>query len=124
MKRVGTMRRDLLLLVVVVGLALCALGLQRILARPAAYALVTIDGAEVARLPLTVPTTRTFQTEEGFNIVEVADGTIRVREADCPDLRCVRQGPITRTGEVIACVPHGLLIALEGGQGGVDAVSQ
>ena len=85
---------------------------------------MTVDGAEVARLPLAVPTARTFQTEAGYNAVEVADGAIRVREADCPDLRCVRQGPIARTGEVIACVPHGLLITLEGGQGGVDAVSQ
>ena len=63
-------------------------------------------------------------TKDGQRVPEVSLDPIRVREADCPDLRCVRQGWIALSGEVIACVPHGLLITLEGGRGGVDAVSQ
>ena len=124
MKRAASLRRDLLILAVVAALSLAALAAQRMLARPGAYARVTADGAEVARLSLTAAATQTIRTGNGFNVVEVADGAIRVREANCPDLRCVRQGPIRRQGEVIACAPHGLLIVLEGGEDGVDAVSQ
>ena len=36
-------------------------------------------------------------------------------EANCGDHTCVRTGEIFRDGETIVCLPHKLVIAVEGG---------
>ena len=42
--------------------------------------------------------------------------------ADCPDQVCVRQGAVRYNGESIVCLPHKLVVSVEGGQGsGIDA---
>lgn len=48
--------------------------------------------------------------EKDYNIVEVKDGYVSVTEADCADLICVRTGKIQNQGDVIACLPHKLII--------------
>jgi len=61
----------------------------------------------------------------GRNVIEVSADAVAVTWSDCPSQICVRTGQITRPGEVIACLPHRLLITLEGGRPteDVDAVS-
>lgn len=80
----------------------------------AAYeALVIVDGATYRRIPLVSGAPRetfTVETAGGKNIIAVENGAIAVIDADCPARVCVRQGPISRPGEVIACLPHRLLI--------------
>lgn len=49
-------------------------------------------------------------SEIGYNLIRVKDGAVMVVQADCPDKVCVHTGPISREGEVIACLPHGLII--------------
>lgn len=48
--------------------------------------------------------------EIGRNLIRVEDGTVMVVRADCPDKVCVHTGPISQEGEVIACLPHGVII--------------
>ena len=48
--------------------------------------------------------------EIGRNLVREEDGTVMVAQADCPDKICVHTGPISQEGEVIACLPHGVII--------------
>ena len=57
-------------------------------------------------------------TPEDYNIIEVSDGTVRVREADCPDGICIFWGAVS-SGE-INCLPHRFKIALGRGGGGTD----
>lgn len=54
-------------------------------------------------------------TEYGHNIVHVEHGAISVTEADCPDQICVHQGKLTGSGIPIICMPHRLVIEIEGG---------
>lgn len=58
----------------------------------------------------------------GVNRIEVERGRIRVADADCPDGVCVRQGWISTSAAPIACLPHGLIIEIAGGEEAVDAV--
>jgi hypothetical protein len=37
-------------------------------------------------------------------------------EADCPDGLCVKQHKIDKTGQTIVCLPHRVVIEIEGGQ--------
>ena len=73
-------------------------------------AVLKVDGVIVRELDLTTEKTFAVKSGGGKNIVEIKNGAIRVIEADCPDKICVRRGAIKNPGEIIACVPHKVLI--------------
>jgi len=89
-------------------------------------AVVTLDGAEVHRVDLSQVTQGyqlSFTGESGVtDVVEVAPGKIRVRQADCPDQVCVHQGWISTGVAPVVCLPNRLVIEITGGEGGADAV--
>ena len=81
-------------------------------------AVISIDGEEVDRIDLsrvTEPYYIDIDTDVGRNIVEVSPGAIAVVYADCPDQICVHQGQLTGGGIPIVCMPHRLVIQIEGG---------
>ncbi len=85
-------------------------------------AVVTLDGREVCRVDLATLTegyTVSYTGEGGItNVVEFAPGGVRVREADCPDQVCVRQGWIKTGVAPIVCLPNRLTIKITDGQPG------
>ena len=80
-----------------------------------AYAVIYIDGEEFERLPLDEDIEFPVATKAGENIVVISGGKVSVTEADCPDKLCVKQGKIDRQGETIVCLPHKLVVEIEGG---------
>lgn len=48
--------------------------------------------------------------EEGWNTVRIADGAVEVTAADCSNQICVEHDPVSRAGEQIVCLPHGLVV--------------
>ena len=50
----------------------------------------------------------------GVNTIRIGDGKVRVESADCPGQDCVKQGTISQPGEEIICLPHRLVIRIEG----------
>ena len=61
----------------------------------------------------------------GTTVVAVRDGAARVISSPCPQQICVRMGPARRAGEVIVCVPNGVVVELAGeGHGRVDAITR
>lgn len=54
------------------------------------------------------------ETEMGVNTILVEPGQISVRSADCPDQLCVRQAPVSDSVVPIVCLPHRLVISVEG----------
>lgn len=51
--------------------------------------------------------------QEHHNHIRVKNETIAVDEADCPDKICVQTGAISKPGEIIACLPHKLIIEIK-----------
>jgi|Go1ome_4_1110791.scaffolds.fasta_scaffold04747_3 hypothetical protein len=108
----------ILLGVIVAGSALAAwLLLSRV--PTGSIAAIYLDGELVERIDLAAVTesyTRTYTGKSGItDVVEVARGKIRVKEADCPDQVCVHQGWI-ETGVVpVVCLPNALVIQIEDG---------
>lgn len=49
-------------------------------------------------------------SEGGKNIIEIKDKSVRMREADCPDLICVHHKPISYHGETIVCLPNKVVV--------------
>ena len=74
------------------------------------FAVIKISGAVVDKVDLSEEKIFTLEAGGGKNIIAIRNGTIAVLEADCPDKICVRRGAIKNFGEVIACVPHKILI--------------
>ena len=120
-----TLKNDILLIAVLLLLALAVWGVLSLTRERGGEAVVTVDGALAATIPLTVDASLPVGAGRGFrNVVEVSGGRVRVTEADCPDKLCVRQGWISREGESIVCLPHKLVVTVRGVAGDLDAVAR
>ena len=90
-----------------------------------AWAVVSVEGVETARYPLSEDRTVTLGDGGAWNILRIAGGRAAVTEASCGDLTCVDTGPIWREGETIVCLPHKLMVSIEGGAASpFDAAAQ
>ena len=107
-------KRDLLLVGILLLAALLLFALTRGTRESGAEAVVTVDGTEVGRYPLSKA--GTFPLNGGTNILVIENGEAWVTEANCPDKICMGMGKISRNGDFIACLPNRLLIVVEGGE--------
>lgn len=64
------------------------------------------------------------EPSEFDNYIVVENGTVEVTYANCHGKDCVRTGKISREGQVIACLPHKLLITISSGEDEMDAVAR
>ena len=93
----------------------------------ASYIGVYQDGVLIKTISLAEvdePYSFTVECRDGFNIIEVERGWVRISEADCPDGFCIRQGWINGGAAPIVCLPHQLVIKIERAHSpDVDAVA-
>ena len=54
------------------------------------------------------------ESQEGKNILRIRDGSADMIYADCPDQLCVNQKEIDKVGETIVCLPHKIVVEVEG----------
>jgi hypothetical protein len=80
------------------------------------HAIVILGGETVAAAPLAKDARLELEGRIGRIVVAIEGGGVRVAEADCPHRICTGMGEKRRTGELIACVPNGLLVRLTGGR--------
>ena len=120
-----THRNDVLL---VAGLLILggALALFLFITRQAGgYVSVRVDGEPVMELPLGEDTRIVLGEGEHTNTLVIENGAARVVEASCPDQICVNQGAVRYAGESIVCLPHKLVVTVEGGEtNDVDATAK
>lgn len=101
----------ILALVLLTALAAAFLVQRKLLGQDGAKAVIQVGGQGKQELDLSKD--QEFwvgDPEIGRNLIRVEDGAVMVAQADCPDKICVHTGPISREGEVIACLPHGVII--------------
>jgi hypothetical protein len=117
LKHIGFTRNDLLLIAVL--LLFAAVGVWRSVTGAvnsvnAVSAVIRVNGEVQAVLPLDKDSETTVTGYNGgVNIIVIRSRTIYVREADCPDLLCVKHKPISDSGEFIVCLPHRVSVTLE-----------
>lgn len=61
-------------------------------------------------------------TKYGYNHIRIEDGLVFMADSTCPNQDCMRMGHISKAGDILVCLPHKLVVRLEGGEA-VDAVS-
>ena len=110
-----------------IGCVLLLSALLYLVVRPGgegAWAVVTVEGNEIARYDLGEERTVTLGDED-YNVLHIGGGFAAVTEANCGDHTCVRTGQISRAGETIICLPHKLVVEIVGGDApGFDAVTK
>ena len=80
------------------------------------HAVITQDNVQLYDIPLTGHTGTdeiVITDDDGTNTIRIEGEMIAVIAADCPDHVCVRTGKASKKGEVIACLPHKLLIEVK-----------
>ncbi|MBE3518785.1 MAG: NusG domain II-containing protein [Firmicutes bacterium] len=90
-------------------------------------AVVRVDNKVVARLPVSAPelSVKSIRVPRGEALIEYGQGKVRVLPLPpevCPRGLCWRTGWISRSGQVIVCLPNRMTITLEGGVPEVDTV--
>ena len=130
-------KADIVLALVLLVLGLGSPFLLRSDSGDASRVIVTMDGKELGSYALSEDRPIAV-TEEGakelsgndgvpggvLNLIVIKGGAVHVEQANCKGQDCVKMGEISREGEVIACLPHKLLIEIAGGGEVPDVVIQ
>ena len=108
-------RNDIILAICLIAISGIAFVFFLCTAKEGSVAHVTVDGKTYSRLPLSEDAEIRVVCENGeVNTVTVKDGKVFVSAADCPDEICVSHRSINNVGESIVCLPHKLVITIEG----------
>jgi len=94
-----------------------------LLRREGAFVVVRVDGEPVGSYDL--HKNGEYILNGGTNILKIEDGEAWIVEADCPQIsgkKCTAQGKISKTGEVITCLPNKLTVTVYGEDDEVDLV--
>ena len=84
-----------------------------------ACAVVLVDGEEAARYPLSK--NGSFPLNGGTNTLVIENGYAWMTDSECPDKICEHMGKIHMNGQLIVCLPNGVIVTVEGGEdSGVD----
>lgn len=76
---------------------------------------ITLDGKEYGTYSLSEEKTINIKSDTGTNTVYIHDGCVEMKEADCPDKYCVKQGKIKRVRQNIVCLPHKVVVEITSG---------
>ncbi len=57
-----------------------------------------------------------IKTKNGYNVLKIQNGYTWVEKSDCKNQVCVHHKKISKNGENIICLPHGVVITVEAGE--------
>ena len=88
---------------------------QASLGAKASVVVVTVDGQERMRRPLAMEDSYEIRQQDGsLNVIAVEGGAVWMKEANCRDGLCIRQGKMKNGAKTIVCLPHKVVVRLEG----------
>lgn len=74
---------------------------------------VSVDGKKTAEYPLKKDATYELSGSHlGTNTLVIRSGKAYISEANCPDKQCMKQGKISRTGEMLVCLPNRVVVKI------------
>ena len=118
-KELGLRKNDIILIVILLIVAAAAyFGIRIYQDRHTkdAVVVVTVDGEEYGRYPLSEQYTETIRFEDGsYNRFAIQDGYVTMPEASCPDQICVKHKKISKANETIVCLPDKVVLTIESG---------
>lgn len=108
-------KRDVLLLAFIAALAAAmALFLQLRRGHDGARVVVAVDGELFGEYSLFEDRIIDVEGILGYNRLVIENGSAYMEAADCPDKYCMTYKPIAYANENIICLPHRLVVQVEG----------
>lgn len=111
-------------IIVVLLLLVVALGLYMVLniinSKDARYVKIYKEDALMKIYPINADGQYEIKTENDFNQIIIEKGSVYMKDANCPDELCVKQGIISKTGESIICLPHKIVVKIASEEGAED----
>lgn len=113
-------RLDIIIIAVIVVISIVALGILKISNDKnyeEKYVHISVDGELIKTIPIDTISNReefTVKTKLGVNIIKIENGMVEIVDADCPDKICVKDGPISKPGEILVCLPHKVVVEIKG----------
>lgn len=138
-------KRDIILFIVVICIAISGFVILNLIKESGGTVTVSVDGKITDSYPLSKDQTIIINPEDqtiiidpdeenpknqinqykNYNKLVIKNGTAEIVEADCPDKLCVKQRTISSTNETIVCLPHKVIVKIEGGkEADIDGVLQ
>ena len=115
-------KRDKLLIVIVVCVALCAFLAHQIIGGDGAGK-VTVKVNGELKGTYSLAEDQTIEINGGTNILQIKNGKADMTEADCPDHLCMKQPAVGSAGGYIVCLPNRVVIQGEGDSDSQDSES-
>ena len=108
-------KRDLILIGAALVVALALIAINTLHSRtPGTAFRVDIDGKTVLTGTLSKDASYPVRQPDGsLNIVAVQEGAVFMKEANCRDGLCVRQGKTSSAAKTIVCLPHRLTVTVK-----------
>lgn len=78
---------------------------------------IELDGKEYGSYSLRQTQEIVVESDYGTNIVKIENGMVYMKEADCPDHYCMKQGKTNSSNKSLVCLPHKLVVSVKGKQG-------
>lgn len=107
-------KNDLLLTGAILLIALVAFAVFKLSAKGGSTVNVSVDGKTMKKFSLYTDTVYKIKTGENINTLVIKDGKAYVKFANCPDKICEHHREIANIGETIVCLPHKVVISIEG----------
>ena len=75
--------------------------------------IVSIDGKKEAEYPLKEDGVYLLEGSHlGTNKLVIKDEKAYIEEASCPDKQCMKQGKISKAGEMLVCLPNRVVVKI------------
>ncbi len=105
-------KKDVILISVVLVIALISFGILKFMQKDGKEVIVTMNGKMVYTTDLREDQVYKIPVKDGENVMEISDGKVRMKKADCPDQICKHHRAIEKSGETIVCLPHKVVIEI------------
>ena len=120
-------KKDIILIAAVLVIALVSFAAIKMTQKDGKEVVVTVNNKEVYKTSINKDQTYKIPEENGTNIMQIKDGKVTMKEADCRDQICADHKAIEKSGETIVCLPHKVVIEIKSENGKeqeLDGVTQ
>lgn len=120
-------KKDIILIAAVLVIALISFAAIKLTQKDGKEVVVTINGKETYKTSINKDQTYKIPVQDGENIMQIKDGKVTMKKADCRDQICADHKAIEKSGETIVCLPHKVVIEIKSENGKeqeLDGVTQ
>ena len=111
-------KKDIIILSVLLVIAITAyLFFYMVNQKDAGYVNIYRQDRLIETYPVSKDGEYKIKTDDDFNQIVIKKGIVSMKDANCPDQLCVKQGRISKSGESIICLPHKIVVTISSKEG-------